>query len=136
MIESWVKGIKLSSGNAFKRAKELAIERNGSKNWNRGNTPSNRGEKRNISSINDLYYLVRGRGPVYAYYHNGKKGEKESAHLVVVTGVDLDKGFVYTNNPWGVSGKQTFKQFKNGVAKHWYHSDIGLKFKHVYLINY
>ena len=139
MIESWTIKTTLSSWGATNRAKEIAKGLYGKSNWNRGGWPTNTDrskDKRYIYSISDLYYLVRGRGPVYAYYNNGKTGSEACAHLVVVTGVDLDKGFVYTNNPWGVKGKQTFQQFKNGVAKKWYQSGMGMKFQYVLLVNY
>lgn len=127
---------KLSSKKATARAKEIAVAYHGNKNWNKGGWPSNLGERRNIWSLSDLYYLLRGRGPLYAYYHNEKTGNAANAHLIVVTGADLSKGIVYTNNPWGASGKQTFKQFKDGVARRWYQSSKGLKFWYVYLVNY
>ena len=136
MVESWDANKTLSARKAFKRVKEIAVACYGETNWNQGGWPSNRGARRTISSIEDLYYLLRGQGPVYAYYSNGKTGKNASAHLVVVTGVDLDRGIVYTNNPWGIKGKQTFNQFKNGVAKRRNQSSQGLKFRYVYLIDY
>lgn len=36
--------------------------------------------------------------------------------MVVATGVDLETGIVYTNNPWGISGEQTFDEFMNGYV--------------------
>ena len=55
------------------------------------------------TGINDIYKLhtaLVNNGPIYAYY-GGSKG----AHLIVVTGVDILKGTVSTNNPWGYSGE-------------------------------
>ena len=49
------------------------------------------------------------KGPIYGYY-SGESG----AHLVVVTGVNIWTGTVYTNNPWGEYGEQTIKEFKQG----------------------
>ena len=43
-------------------------------------------------------------GPVYGYYFNAASS---SAHFVVITGVDVNNNQVYTNNPWGIKGKQT-----------------------------
>lgn len=36
--------------------------------------------------------------------------------MVVVTRVNLYSGIVYTNNPHGVAGQQTYGQFLNGYA--------------------
>ena len=47
----------------------------------------------NISSIDDLYYYLAQHGPMYAYYRISSGG---SAHLIVITGVDLTNGIVYT----------------------------------------
>ena len=68
-----------------------------------------------ISSIEDLYNTLQDNGPVYAYYPG-----TDSSHLVVVTGVNLYSGIVYTNNPWGNCGEQTFEEFQNGYATKWY----------------
>lgn len=48
---------------------------------------------------------------MYAYYC---AENNISAHLVVVTGVDLLNRVVYTNNPWGVGGPQSYNEFLNG----------------------
>ena len=54
-------------------------------------------------------------GPIYAYYKS-KPDENGNvrAHLVVVTGVDVINGLVYTNNPHNKMGVQTFYEFLNG----------------------
>ena len=82
--------------------------------WNQGGWPTNSynlfGET-GINSLDSLYNALLTRGPLYAYY-----GNETSAHLVVVTGVDMNRGIVYTNNPWGISGEQTYSQFLNGFA--------------------
>lgn len=72
--------------------------------------PSNLGEaigKENVNSIEDLYSIFDDNGPVYGYYSNPKQ-----AHLVIITGVDLNTNKVYTNNPWGVRGVQSFEDFQ------------------------
>ena len=46
-------------------------------------------------------------------YSNEKETRK---HLVVVTGVDVINDVIYTNNPWGEQGEQSFEEFLNGVA--------------------
>ncbi|MBR3137012.1 MAG: hypothetical protein IKG32_08385 [Clostridia bacterium] len=48
---------------------------------------------------------------MYAYY----SGES-SSHLVVITGVNVTKNIVYTNNPWGIKGEQSFDEFLHGFA--------------------
>lgn len=58
-----------------------------------------------------LFFLLR-QGPVYGYYWNGTPNS--GAHLIVVTGINLLEGKIYTNNPWGYSGEQTYKEFLNG----------------------
>ena len=62
--------------------------------------------------IRFIYNLLRLHGPLYAYYNDGKG----SAHLVVVTGVDVINNIVYTNNPWGIKGAQSFSDFKKGFV--------------------
>lgn len=130
MIESFQSSKKLSTQKADERAKQLAIAQNGEENWNRGAWPTNLGEYQTISSINDLFNIVSNNGPVYAYYAN----DSVNAHLVVVTGVNLKKGIVYTNNPWGVRGKQTFSEFSAGVAHKDNQSDLGMTLIYIFLI--
>ena len=129
MIESYQKGKTLSQSAADKRAKELAIKQNGKDNWNQGAWPTNLGSRKSIDSIEDLYDFLYNKGPVYGYY-----ASSTGAHLIVVTGVDVKKNKVYTNNPWGVKGEQTFKDFQNGVARKSNQSNQGLVFKHIYLV--
>lgn len=103
MIEDYQTGCNRTNEEATERAIEIAIDRNGKKDWNHGSWPTNCKEYQTVypelpiltpkpNSIVDLYFELNN-GPVYAYY-NGS----ESAHLVVVTGVNLYKGIVYTNN--------------------------------------
>ena len=134
MIESYRNGETLSKKQADKRAKEIAIAVNGKDNWDVGTWPTNINLKNitHVYSITELYDCLEENGPVYAYYCNSKT---KSAHLVVVTGVNLTKGLVFTNNPWGVKGTQSWAQFKKGVAKKWYMSDKGMTFQYVIPIN-
>ncbi|MBP5753697.1 MAG: hypothetical protein J6W60_12715, partial [Treponema sp.] len=71
------------------------------------------GKKAKYNSIEDLYLLLKDNGPLYvAYrYKNIKDG-----HVVLITGVDVDNGYVYTNNPWRVQGRQTESDFKRGFV--------------------
>ena len=34
----------------------------------------------------------------------------------MLTGIDLLNNKVYTNNPWGIKGEQSFYEFQNGYA--------------------
>ena len=129
MIESYQNGKTLKKKEADERAKEIAIARHGETDWNKGGWPSNSGEERDIDTIETLYNILLNSGPVYGLYKSS-----DSGHLIVVTGVDVNKNRVYTNNPWGVKGKQTFEKFKKGVAKRFYHSGKNLVFKHIYLV--
>ena len=134
MIESYQSNNQLTQEQADERAKEIAVSVHGQKDWNSAGVPTNYGNRVDISTIEELYNVIRKHGPVYAFYSNGKTGKKYSGHLVVVTGVNLSSGKVYTNNPWGVQGTQSFKQFRKGVARRWYQPNGGLKFVCLYLI--
>ena len=118
MVEHFKSGSPKTQLEADAEAKALAIERNGEENWDNGNWPTNCKEynawgtpirETNINSIFDLYLQLKNNGPLYAYYASNRK-----AHLVVVTGVNLFQGVVYTNNPHGYKGIQTYNQFLTG----------------------
>ena len=133
MIESYQNNTILSKKEANEQAKKTAIDRYGEKNWNQGGFPSNAGEeigKDKINNIDDLYNMLVDNGPIYACY-----SAQRSAHLVVVTGVDPNKDIVYTNNPWGIKGSQSFNEFKSGVAKKWWQSSQNLSLYCIYLID-
>jgi len=95
------------------------VHENGSR-WNTGNWPTNCVSYnqddvpviRDIDNRLELYCQLK-RGPIYAYYTNS---DTESAHLVVVTGYDPIYDIVFTNNPWGISGQQTYIGFLKGFA--------------------
>ena len=61
----------------------------------------------------DLAQKLQTFGPLYAYY---SKENGDGAHMVVVTGVNLKDDIVYTNNPWGKRGEQSFADFMNGFV--------------------
>ena len=73
--------------------------------------------------------ITKNNAPMYAYYRNELTG---SAHYIIVTGVDLKNNIVYTNNPWGVQGVQTYEEFCNGVATKNNQSDLGMKLVSIY----
>ena len=122
MIEDYQSGSISTNEQATDKAIQLANFVHGSEDWNRGGWPNNCTSYNasgvpikldNISSIDDLYYYLAQHGPMYAYYRRSSGG---SAHLIVITGVDLTNGIVYTNNPWGIYGKQSYEDFLNGFA--------------------
>ena len=61
-----------------------------------------------VPSLYALYCVLLQQGPIYAGYNNA---EEKKGHVVVVTGVNLSKGIVYTNNPWGIKGQQPYAEF-------------------------
>ena len=100
------------NARAIQIAQEVSCSTDEEK-WNRGGHPHNRKswpvDARYIVSITDIYRMLKEHGPMFACYTNGK-----DAHCIVVTGADVKHNIVYTNNPWGYKGKQTFEEFLNG----------------------
>ena len=101
---------------------EVRIEaENISKGRNKGKIVPGRPEDLCIKfrprNIYDIYFtmLIDG-GPIYAFYRIPNTTKGEDAHYIVVTGVDVNNNIVYTNNPWGAQGAQTFEEFIGGVA--------------------
>ena len=117
MIESYNLGVTLTQQEATNRAISIAKEVNGVNDWNKGGFPQYSAPLgisiNDIDSIYSLYQIIRDYGPMYAYYENTRNG---NTHLVVVTGVDADNNIVYTNNPWGERGKQTFEDFLTSIV--------------------
>ena len=96
---------------SIKEAKELSLEICG--------VEEGVGIPLNIKLIPTPYFLltpeklyeILENGPAYAYYL-GDHG----SHVVVITGIDLEKDIVYTNNPqYNKEGEQSFSEFMNGV---------------------
>ena len=133
MMESYKKGVVYTKKQADKRARAIAISLHGEKDWNKGGWPRDIVETVKVSSILELYNILIENGPVYAYYRSDKEKDPD-AHYIIVTGVDVNNNIVYTNNPWGISGKQTFKQFQNGVAKRFWDDGCGMKLRHIALV--
>ena len=121
MIEDYENDVNRSNFSATWRAISVAIEVHDTSifnisKWNQGEWPQNLGDKilkSEIENLQALYNLINDNGPIYAYYYDSKR---VAAHLVVVTGVDLESGIVYTNNPHGIAGEQTYDDFLNGYA--------------------
>ena len=55
--------------------------------------------------------MLYNYGPLYASYGYYIDEQRKSGHAIVITGVDLYSGIIYTNNPWGVSGTQSYNEF-------------------------
>lgn len=114
MVEDYYTGTKSTQAEATERAIALAKTVNGEKDiwgresWNNGAFPTNSGAKNFPADIYDLYVILKS-GPVYAYYCT--PGFGGTAHLVVVTGVDVSANIVYVNNPWGYAGSQQYWDF-------------------------
>ena len=117
MMEDYQQGIKISNAEATTKAIQLAIEYHGATGiddkitWDRGGFPTNMGSYVDFDRIEELYIILLAFGPTYAFYCDA-----DSGHVVIVNGVDLTAGLVYTNNLWGISGVQTFEAFLEGFA--------------------
>ena len=143
MVESYRSGQIYTEEEATKRAVKIAKDRaraNQERTWNRGRLPSNAGAEVAIESITDLYYTLKNNGPLYGLYYWEEKNDQgevieSSAHLIVITGVDLSNGIVYTSTPHGVKGTQSFDEFLNGYVTTNNRQNTKLKFKHAYIIN-
>jgi len=95
-------------------------------NWNRGGEPTNIKQKivsTEIVSPRQLYNLLKEHGPVYGYYvYTGNDlNIFSSSHLIVITGVNVLTGMVYTNNPWGNKNVQSFNDFQKRLL----HPNLG-----------
>ena len=81
--------------------------------WDHFGSCSAAEEKYHPETITELYDLLKEYGPVYARYVN----QFNKGHLIIVTGIDVNKNIVYTNNSHGVRGQQTFEEFQNGICR-------------------
>lgn len=80
-----------------------------------------------------LYDILVESGPVYAQYQTSVF--ESEGHMVVVTGVDIDKGLVYTNNPWGYRGVQTYADFCKGFVGDKNTTESGYYLVYIYTAN-
>lgn len=132
MMHSYKTGVRFSPEEAEVCITLIAVIDaivNNKETWDSGGWPNDLGEKQYISSIEELYDALLENGPVYAYYSEPEKKDPTqhvAAHMIIVTGVDLDQGIVFTNNPHGVKGEQSFDSFlsgyvgKNGLSENRY----------------
>ena len=110
MIEDYKNGITRTQQEAKQRAIEIAIDLLGKENINKGGKPKNR-KMVTFNSIAEMHSVLTTHGPLYASYGLYENGERIEGHAVVVTGVNLFTGRVYTNNPWGTKGHQRYNEF-------------------------
>lgn len=110
MVEDYKSGIVRTQKEAEKRAIQVAKKVNGD-NWNRASVPQNRGKPVSCKSCIDLFLAISKYGPLNASYGCYEGGQRVAGHSVVVTGVNVVKGIVYTNNPWGIYGEQSYEEF-------------------------
>ena len=118
MIHDFKFGIKSSN----KEATELAIEKAkkyhnslDEKVWNNGAHPDKLGEVISLEGITEerLLGLLYDFGPMYVSYLHSSGN---SGHAIVITGLDILRGEIYTNNPWNISGTQTLNDFIRGFV--------------------
>ena len=88
------------------------------------------GKKKKVETIYDLQKLLIDQGPVYAAY---KIPYTFDGHIVLVTGVDTQRNLVYTNNPWGIRGVQTFDVFCNEYVHRGYKYDTRYRLHSIYI---
>ena len=110
MIEDSKAGIVRTQEQANERVREIAINKHGTENWDRPSRPDNI-NKISSSSIS-IGISLKLHGPLYATYGQyDQNGNRISGHAVVITGIDFTTNRIYTNNPWGMSGIQSYNEF-------------------------
>ncbi len=127
MIEDYENGITRIDKFAKKEAIMTASAMKGD-NWNRPSWPTNSSNptinsEKPTPTIDEIYDAIQEYGPIYAYYTDGI-----NAHVVVVTGVDVFNNTIYTNNPHGYRGEQTYNEFLDGYAGMSSNSDMRFGF--------
>ena len=129
MRNSYDTGITLSAEEAYAEAERL--DRNYYPMFNRHGLPFFlQGKRAACRSIEDLYYILCTEGPVYAAY---RYKNIYGGHIVLVTGVDLDYGYIYTNNPWGEFGIQTEAEFFDSFVNKNHNEEPGYWFAGIYI---
>ena len=130
MRESYETGNTITDESVDLEAKRLGKKYNGPF-WNAGLLYFRLGSKRKITNIETLHNYVYNYGPLYAAYSN--YANVFSGHVVLVTGIDLETGIVYTNNPWDCQGAQSFEDFMNGFVNTLGETVTGYGLKGVYI---
>ena len=112
MVEDYRSGVSRTNDEATERAIQIAKSVHGEKNWNKGSRPQNRGRPLISNSCLAIYIALSiSDGPIEASYGKYENGNRVSGHSIVITGVDVINGIVYTNNPWGIRGEQSHEEF-------------------------
>ena len=120
MMEDFKAGKRSIGILGYFRAYLLALNLNGEENLEEGGWPTNCAHyysnntpipSNRIDGILSLYLYLKTNGPVYALYT-----DDVTSHLVVVTGVDVRNRIVYTNNPHGIRGAQSYWDFLRGYT--------------------
>ena len=123
MIEDYENKTMRSNDEATARAVEIAKSRvSPGKKWNVGGWPGNYDKDKEIrifhsQEVFSVLLIALKNGPAYAFYCNGIPGT--TTHLVVVTGLDISNGLVYTNDPLNSTGRasvQSIDEFFRGSA--------------------
>jgi len=117
MVEDFYAGRVRTNDQAFERAVAISksVYEERGEPWDQGGWPTNNADEFNnpvvtygIDTPFDLYVVLGESGPVYGHYHS----ELGGSHLILVTGVNLTKGLVYTNDPaYPIPGEQTYDDF-------------------------
>ena len=121
MIYDYKAGITRTQSEADKRAQEISTAyhqqhtENWDGNWNMGGYPAD-GIQLESTGAFSLYRALLQHGPLYASYGCYENGKRISGHAIVVTGINLFDGCVYTVNPWGFSAKQPYEEFINAFV--------------------
>ena len=121
-MEESTGGSPKTQEQAVERAIEIAKSYHRSENmdkWNHSGWPTNLsiwglGIRKRVSSITDVFDVLKKQGPVYAYYEI--KSEKR-AHLVVVTGVNLIENQIYTNTHGELLVGKLSKSLQKGLLE-------------------
>ena len=117
MVEDYFAEIQRTHEEALQAAITLAKDSLGDA-WNDGGYPTNGTfprlvhESQGFLSMKQLYDLLDQYGPLYIYYEDVVNFG--GGHIVVLKGIDIYRNMLYTNNPWGITGHQTYSEFCNG----------------------
>ena len=97
-------------------AKDIAVQHHGPDDLDKGERIEKIGtviKRDEIDGINGLYDILAHNGPVGATYYDAKS---RKAHMVVITGVDRKNDIIYSNNPQGYIGEQSYEEFLSGYV--------------------
>lgn len=148
MVEDFMLGIEHSTSDALELSIERAQAQKGD-DWDMGYWPYDVNDKNwpasdsavftdiykakmkgNFTNATEmtaenLYQILTLYGPAYLTYglYEDTTSDRISGHVVVLTGIDVESGTVYTNNPWEVYGEQTWDEAMAGFDTGYYYLD-------------